>query len=76
MSKDATTPVSALGYEQCRDELIETLEKLKPFLETIKPMPAVFDQYYVKRLNGTHVKKGRNKRELAEQVIADIRNFK
>src|SRR6516165_11150320 len=54
----------------------ETLVQLKPYLETIKPLPAVFDQYYVKRLNGTHVKKGKNKRDLADQVIADIRNFK
>jgi len=53
-----------------------TLEKLKPYLEKIKPMPAVFDQHYVKRLHGTHVKKGNNKRDLAEQVMADIRNFK
>jgi len=54
----------------------ETLEKLKPYLESIKPMPAVFDQYYVKRLSGTHVKKGKNKRDLADQLIADIRAFK
>jgi myo-inositol-1-phosphate synthase len=54
----------------------QMLDKLKPFLETIKPMPAVFDQYYVKRLHGTHVKTGKNKRDLADQVIADIRNFK
>src|SRR6266702_4112206 len=54
----------------------ETLQKLKPYLEAIKPMPAVFDQYYVKRLNGTYVKKGKNKRDLADQVIEDIRNFK
>ena len=53
----------------------ETLEQLKPYLETIKPMPAVFDQYYVKRLHGTHVKKGKNKRDLADQVIADIREL-
>ena len=39
-------------------------------------MPAVFDQYYVKRLHGTHVKTGKNKRDLAKQVIADIREFK
>ena len=44
--------------------------------ESIKPMPAVFDQYYVKRLHGTHVKKGKNKRDLADQVRADIRAFK
>ena len=54
----------------------ETLQQLKPYLETIKPLPAVFDQYYVKRLHGTHVKKGKNKRDLAEQVRADIRAFK
>ena len=39
-------------------------------------MPAVFDRYYVKRLDGTHVKKGKNKRDLAEQLRADIRAFK
>ena len=54
----------------------KTLEQLKPFLETIKPLPAVFDQYYVKRLNGTHVKTGKNKRDLAEQLRADIQAFK
>ena len=53
----------------------ETLEQLRPYLEKIKPMPAVFDQYYVKRLHGTHVKKGKNKRDLADQVIADIRQL-
>src|SRR3984957_98287 len=54
----------------------ETLTQLKPYLEKIKPLPAVFDQYYVKRLNGTHIKKGKNKRDLADQVMADIRAFK
>jgi myo-inositol-1-phosphate synthase len=54
----------------------DLVEQLKPFLETIKPLPAVFDQYYVKRLHGTHVKQGKNKRDLAEQVRADIQAFK
>jgi myo-inositol-1-phosphate synthase len=54
----------------------EMLGQLKPYLETIKPLPAVFDQYYVKRLNGTHIKKGKNKRDLANQLIADIQAFK
>jgi len=54
----------------------EMLAQLKPYLETIKPLPAVFDQYYVKRLHGTHVKTGKNKRDLAEQLKADIRTFK
>ncbi len=54
----------------------ELLEKLKPFLETIEPMPAVFDQHYVKRLHGTHAKTGKNRRDLAEQVREEIRNFR
>ena len=54
----------------------DLLTQLKPYLETIKPMPAVFEQYYVKRLHGTHVKKGKNKRDLADQLRADIREFK
>jgi myo-inositol-1-phosphate synthase len=52
------------------------LEQVRPELETIRPWPAVFDQRYVKRLAGPNVKKGRNKRDLAEQVMEDIRLFK
>ena len=54
----------------------ETLAKLRSYLEIIKPMPAVFDQHYVKRLHGTHVKQGKNKMDLARQVMTDIQNFK
>jgi len=53
----------------------KTLDGIKTELEAIKPMPAVFDRHYVKRLDGPNVKKGKNKKDLAEQVIADIRNF-
>jgi myo-inositol-1-phosphate synthase len=52
------------------------LEQVRPDLEKIRPWPAVFDQRYVKRLQGPNVKKGPNKKDLAEQVIADIRRFK
>jgi myo-inositol-1-phosphate synthase len=52
------------------------LDQIKPELEAIKPWPAVFDQRYVKRLDGPNVKKGRNKKDLAEQLRADIQNFK
>src|SRR5687768_3361588 len=52
------------------------LEKVRDELEAIRPMPAVFDRKYVKRLDGPNVKKGKNKRDLAEQVVADIRTFK
>jgi myo-inositol-1-phosphate synthase len=54
----------------------ELLDQVKPFLSSIKPRPAVFDRNYVKKLDGRHVKKGKNKMELAEQVRADIRDFK
>ena len=54
----------------------DLLLQLKPFLDTIKPMPAVFDHKYVKLIDGPNVKKGKNKLDLAEQLRADIRNFK
>ena len=52
------------------------LDLLKKELEAIVPMKAVFDQFYVKRLKGSHIKKGKTKFDLAEQLRADIREFK
>ena len=52
------------------------LSKAEKFLKTIKPMKAVFDQNYVKNLHGTHIKKGKNKFDLAQQLREDIRDFK
>src|SRR5437773_9894233 len=52
------------------------LDQVRPELEKIRAWPAVFDQHYVKRLEGPNVKKGKNKKDLAEQVVADIRRFK
>ena len=52
------------------------LAKAEKFLKTIKPMTAAFDQNYVKLLRGTHVKKGKTKFDLAEQIRNDIREFK
>jgi myo-inositol-1-phosphate synthase len=54
----------------------EQLEKIAPFLKAIRPMPAAFDQRYVRNLKGTNVKKGMTKRDLAEQLRQDIRDFK
>ncbi|MFH1845712.1 MAG: inositol-3-phosphate synthase [bacterium] len=51
------------------------LDELKPSLDAVKPMPAVFDNYYVKKLDGSHVKKGKNKMELAEALMQDMRDF-
>ncbi len=52
------------------------LEQVKPFLSSIKPRKAVFDNNYVKKLDGPNVKKGKNKKELVEQLREDIREFK
>ena len=54
----------------------DQLEQIRPYLESIEPMPAVFDQYYVKRLTGKRIKTGKNKCDLASQIRNDIAEFK
>ena len=54
----------------------EDIDVVKEELEAIKPIPAVFDQDYVKRLHGTHVKKDATRWELTQQLREDIRKFK
>ena len=54
----------------------ELLNKIKPFLSSIKPRKAVFDRNYVRKLDGPNVKTGKNKMELAEQLRDDMREFK
>ena len=51
------------------------LARVKRFLEGIRPMKAAFSRDYVRRLDGPHVKRARNKFELAEQLREDIRSF-
>ena len=54
----------------------DDIEPIADFLKSIKPMPAVFESRYVTRITGaTNVKSGANKKELAEQLRADIRHF-
>ncbi len=52
------------------------IEPVEGFLENIQPWKAVFDQNYVKKLNGTNVKTEVNKMDLAEAVIKDLQEFK
>jgi myo-inositol-1-phosphate synthase len=68
---DALTAAKKAGVLEERD-----LEPIAKFLRDIKPMPAVFDNRYVTRLHGDNVKKGKSKRDLAEQLRQDIRDFK
>ena len=62
----------------CNAEVLQRplLDQVRPELEAVQPWPAVFDQSYVKKLDGPNVKTGANKRELAEQLRADIRRFR
>jgi myo-inositol-1-phosphate synthase len=68
---DALTAVRKAGVLEDRD-----IAPIADFLKGIVPMPAVFDNHYVTRIHGTHVKHGKTKRDLAEQLRDDIRNFK
>ena len=68
---DALTAARKAGVLDERD-----LAPIAEFLQAITPMPAVFDNHYVTRINGPNVKKGKNKRELGEALRKDIRDFK
>ncbi|MCI0539486.1 MAG: inositol-3-phosphate synthase [Verrucomicrobiales bacterium] len=52
------------------------LDPIRRFLQGVRPMKAAFDREYVKKLDGKHVKKARNKFELAQQIKEDIAAFK
>ncbi|MCH2695402.1 MAG: inositol-3-phosphate synthase [Acidobacteriia bacterium] len=66
-------------YETARKSGVlepEDLKRLRPRLEKIYPWKAVFSEEYVKRLKGNHVKKAKTKRQLALELIKDIKEFK
>jgi myo-inositol-1-phosphate synthase len=71
IADDALTAVRKAGVLEEKD-----VAPIADFLATIKPMPAVFDNHYVTRIHGTNVKTGKTKRDLAEQLRQDIRDFK
>lgn len=52
------------------------LEKLKEPLSAIRPMQAVFDSDYVRRINGPNVKTKASKMDHAEMLMNDIRDFR
>jgi myo-inositol-1-phosphate synthase len=54
----------------------EHVEKLKGFLKTLEPMPAAFEQKWVKNLHPNNIKSSTSKMDLAEQVMEDIERFK
>ena len=66
------------GYEAAKNAGVlntQDLEAARGALESVTPMKAVFDREWVKKLDGSWVKKGATKRELANQLMEDIKNF-
>ncbi len=75
----AWDPIPDTAYESAMNAGVldkADIEPIADFLKSIKPMPAVFESRYVTRITrATNVKTGKNKRDLAEQIRADIRNL-
>ncbi len=69
IADDALTAARKAGVLDERD-----LTPIADFLAGIKPMPAVFENRYVTRINGTNVKRGKTKRDLPRQLRKDIRD--
>ncbi len=66
------------AYEAARKAAVlapAMLEQVREPLEKIRPMDAVFDQDYIRRISGPNVKEARNKMDKAEMLIDDIRRF-
>jgi myo-inositol-1-phosphate synthase len=75
----AWDPIPDDGYTAAKKAGVlseKDLDRVADFMKAIKPMPAVFDNHYVTRINGSNVKKGKTKRDLAEQLRQDMRDFK
>jgi myo-inositol-1-phosphate synthase len=76
----AWDPISDTAYEAAlKCGVLERAVHIEPIaaeLKAIEPMPAVFDQSYVRRLEGVNVKPAASKRDLAEALREDIRDFK
>ncbi len=75
----AWDPIEDDAYESARVAGVlrpEDLDAAANFMRTIKPMPAVFDREWVKKLDGRNVKSADSKMDLAEQLRQDMREFK
>jgi myo-inositol-1-phosphate synthase len=67
------------AYEAARKAQVldaPLLEKVAEPLAALRPMKAVFDQEYVKRLNGPNVKTEGSLMDKAEALIGDIEDFR
>jgi myo-inositol-1-phosphate synthase len=51
------------------------LAAVRAELEALRPWKGVFDQNYVRRLSGPYTKQGKNKYDLATQLMEDVETF-
>jgi myo-inositol-1-phosphate synthase len=65
---EAATKAGVLSHEM--------LGAVRPELESVSPMSAVFEREWVKNLDGPNVKKAGSKMDLAQAVIRDIAEFR
>ncbi|MDE2885597.1 MAG: inositol-3-phosphate synthase [Chloroflexota bacterium] len=76
----AWDPIPDNAYEAAlRAGVLDRYEEIEPiadYLRAIEPMPAVFDQDYAKRINGTNVKQVGSKLDAVETIREDMRRFK
>jgi myo-inositol-1-phosphate synthase len=75
----AWDPIPDSAYEaaiKCGVLSAEDIEPVADFLKSIRPMPAVFDVHYCKRIKGTNIKEAGTKFDLVEAIREDIRRFK
>ena len=71
-------PISDNAFEAaCKAGVLQAkdLLPLRETLEGIRPMPAVFDKEWVRRLDGDNVKEGETKLDLARQLMEDMQRF-
>ncbi len=54
----------------------DLLDEVRSDIEQINPWKAVFDQEYIKKLDGDNVKQAPTKYDLVRMLMEDIRNFK
>ncbi len=75
----AWDPISANALEAARTAGVleeRDIAAVSAEMEGVVAMEAVFDQDWVKRLDGHRIKTGDTKMDLAEQLMADIENFR
>jgi myo-inositol-1-phosphate synthase len=76
----AWDPITDTAYEAAlKCGVLDRLTHIEPIaaeLRQIEPMPAVFDQDHVRRLDGRNVKPSASKRDQAEALRQDIRDFR